>query len=100
MNTKIQNQATGILLEILGILGIENIVKKIEAETDTKEQTGYLMINYIFKNNRKIMPQLEELVDLFIDEYVSVLKGFRMLTDDKEVVSFFTQSLSDLTKLV
>ena len=100
MNTKIQNQATGILLEILGILGLENLVKMMESSTDTEEQAGYLMINYIFRNNRKIMPQLEELVNLFIDDDVGVLKGFRMLTDNKEVVDFFTQSLDDLTELV
>ena len=101
MTTKIENQATIILLEILGILGVDNLIKTIEnKQGESQEEMGYFIINYLFKNVREIQPQLEELIDLFIEEEVSILKGISMLKDDKEVVAFFTESLGEVMKSV
>lgn len=101
MNVKIQNQATVILLEILGILGVDKIIEVLQSQSDkTEEEQGYFIINYLFRNIRQIQPQLEELIGLFIEEEVSILKGVAMLKDDKEVLDFFTQSLGEVMKSV
>ena len=116
MDRKIENKATVILLEILGILGVDSLLKVIregneEAEliTDPKEkekareQLGYFMINYLFKNIRAIQPQLEELIEVLLGKEqkdISILKGIAMLKNDKEVVSFFTESLGEVMRSV
>ena len=106
MNKKIENQATIVVLEILGILGVDTIVKTLyEAEEnitdpdekeDAIQQRGYFIINYLFKNIRQIQPQLEELVSLFAGDDVNLLKGIAQMKDDKEVVSFFTGLLGEV----
>ena len=110
MDKKIKNDATVILLEILGILGVDNIINTLtegeenitdpEEKAKAAEQRGYFIINYLFRNIRQVQPQLEELIDIFIDEDVSILKGIGMLKDDKEVVDFFTESLGEVMKSV
>ncbi len=106
---KIENDATVVLLEILGILGVENIIKtfreagKLE-EGETGEELvkdkGYFVINYLFQNVRQIQPQLEELIDIFIEDDVNILEGIGLLKEDEKVVSFFTKSLGEVMKSV
>lgn len=101
MDRKIENDATVVLLEILGILEVNKVVEAIrEKQEGTQEEQGYSIINYLFRNVRQIRPQLEELIDLFVDEDVNILKGVALLKDDKEVVSFFTESLGEAMKSV
>jgi predicted nuclease of restriction endonuclease-like RecB superfamily len=103
MDKKIENKATVILLEILGILGVGSIIKTIQAKSDdevTEEERGYFIIDYLFRNVRQIQPQLEELIVLFVEEDVNILEGIGKLKDDKDVVDFFTQSLGEVMKSV
>lgn len=101
MNIKIENQATVILLEILGILGVDTIIKAFEEKEDAGvEEQGYFIINYLFRNIRTIQPQLEELVDLLVEEDVSILKGVAIMKDDEAIMNFFTQSLGEVMKSV
>ena len=112
MNVKIKNSATVVLLEILGILGVDTIIetlenfeakddqKELEVKDDQKEQ-GYYIINYLFKNIRMIQPQLEELIFILTEkDDISILEGIVLLKDDKEVMDFFTQSLGEVMKSV
>jgi len=103
MNVKIKNSATVVLLEILGILGVDTIIETLEnigVKDDQKEQ-GYYIINYLFKNIRMIQPQLEELIFILTEkDDISILEGIVLLKDDKEVMDFFTQSLGEVMKSV
>ena len=112
MNVKIKNSATVVLLEILGILGVDTIIetlenfeakddqKELEVKDDQKEQ-GYYIINYLFKNIRMIQPQLEELIFILTEkDDISILEGIVLLKDDKEAMDFFTQSLGEVMKSV
>lgn len=101
MNIKIENQATVILLEILGILGVDTIIKAFEEKEDASvEEQGYFIINYLFRNIRTIQPQLEELVDLLVEEDVSILKGVAIIKDDEAIMNFFTRSLGEVMRSV
>ena len=103
MNVKIKNSATVVLLEILGILGVDTIIKTLEnvGGKDDKEEKGYYIINYLFKNIRMIKPQLEELIFILTEkDDISILEGIVLLKDDKEAMDFFTQSLGEVMKSV
>ncbi len=100
MNIKIENEATVIVVEMLGILGVDEVIKNLNEAEGTEEERGYKIINYLFKNLRKVKPQMEELIDLLLDEEVNILKGIAKLKDDEEVVNFFTELFGDLMESV
>jgi len=96
MNKKIENEATLIVLEAVGVLGIGQIVNNLNADSENETEKGYQIINYLFKNIRKVKPQIEELINVLIEEDVSIIKGIKLMKDDKEVVNFFTELFNEV----
>lgn len=99
MDKKIKSKNAFLLMQIVGLIGLDTEIESITATTNPNTM-GLTLMNILLTNAYKAQPQIEELIENLTDKKINnamdLLEGLKQMKEDKQVVSFFTKFIETM----